>query len=130
MPATPPAVNRPVLVIRPPPFATDQTGAMATGFPPASVPVATNCCDVLAAMVTGFGVTVMFANGPLVTVTVAKPTIAPLVALIVLRYVPTTAPAVKRPVLLMPPPPFATDQTGDMTTTFPFASFPVATNCW
>src|ERR1039457_2191592 len=33
------------------------------------------------------------------------------------------------PALLMTPPPFTTDHTGDITKTFPTASFPTATNC-
>src|SRR3954462_1798088 len=65
-----------------------------------------------------------------VTVTVAVPEIVPLVAFTVLLKVPVVPPEVKRPVLeLMDPPPFTTDQTGEIATTLPLASRPVAANC-
>ena len=69
-------------------------------------------------------------GGIAVTVTVAVPEIAPLVALTVLVNVPATAPAVKRPVAaLMLPPPFTTDQTGEIGKMLPSPSRPTAVNC-
>ena len=50
----------------------------------ASLPTAVNCCVPLMASVAGLGVTVMLASGPAVTVTVAAPESAPLVACTVL----------------------------------------------
>src|SRR5579862_1631704 len=66
-----------------------------------------------------------------VTVTVAVPEMAPLVALTVLANVPPALPAVKRPVLmLMVPPPFTTVHAGAIGTMLPLASRPTAANVW
>ncbi len=65
-----------------------------------------------------------------VTFTVAKPEMAPLVALMVFENVPGTAPAVNKPEpALMAPPPATTDHVGVIGTTLSLASLPVATNC-
>ena len=134
VPATAPAVNRPVLApMVPPPFTTDQTGVIAMTLPFPSRPTAVNCWVALTRTVAGFGVTVMVASDEALTdtITVAVPEIVPLVALTVLVNVPVTAPAVNTPVLAsMLPPPFTTDQTGVMATTLPLASLPTAVNCW
>ena len=126
-----PAVNAPVpAMIAPPPATTDQTGVIATTFPPASFPTAVNVCNPPIASVAGLGVTVIVATGPTVTVTVAVPEMVPLVALTVLANVPGAVPEVKRPeVELIAPPPAATDHTGVIATTFPKASFPTAVYC-
>ena len=133
VPAVPPAAKSPELApMVPPPFTTDQTGVIATMLPLASLPTAVNCTVPLTRTEAGFGETVIVANGPAtgVTVTVAEPEIAPLVATTVLAYVPVTAPAVKTPVLaLIVPPPFTTDQTTVIATTLPLASRPTAVNC-
>src|ERR1039458_3858247 len=89
-PAEPPDVNRPELLMVPPLLMTDQTGAITKTFPPASFPTATNCCGELGGRVTGFGVTVILASGPVVTMTVAKPDSPPAVARTVLVNVPDT----------------------------------------
>src|ERR1035437_3858758 len=70
-----PDVKLPTVSMTPPPFTTDQTGFRANTFPLESRPMARNCCSALVGMNTGFGVTVMAASGPLVTVIVAKPAI-------------------------------------------------------
>src|SRR5450756_1035753 len=132
VPVAPPAVKRPVLAtMLPPPFTTDQTrgGGIGTTLPPASLPTAANCCVVLMASVSGFGVTVIVKSGPAITVTVAVPKIAPWVALTVLANVPIVLPAVKKPVALMLPGGLTVDQTGVIATTLPFASLPTAVNC-
>src|SRR5437764_41053 len=77
VPATAPAVNRPVLLIAPPLATTDHVGANATMLPEASLPTAVNCCVVLMPIVTGLGVTAIVASGPAVTATVAVPATAP-----------------------------------------------------
>src|SRR5207244_2796607 len=62
VPAVVPPVNNPVmLLIVPPPFATDQTGEIGNTLPLASRPTAEYCCVPLVVMVFGFGVTVMVA---------------------------------------------------------------------
>src|SRR4051812_37235581 len=71
----------------------------------------------------------MKASGPEVTVTVAVPEKAPLVALMVFTYVPGVAPAVNNPAASIAPPPVCTDQVGLMANEFPFASLPTAVNC-
>lgn len=74
MPVAAPDVNRPVLrSMRPPPFTTAHVGDTAMMLPFASRPVAANCCVELVSTEAGFGVTVIVASGPLVTLTVAKP---------------------------------------------------------
>src|ERR1019366_5633384 len=128
VPGSVPAVKTPVALINPPLATTDQdTGVMAMMFPPTSVPTALNCWVVLIAIVAGFGVTVMSANGPAVTTTVAVPeSPVPLVALTVL--VPGNAPAVKIPPPSTVPPPVATDHVAKIATVLPLASLPTATN--
>ena len=69
----------------PPPFTTDQTGVIVRTLPPASLPTAVNCCVPFVGTEAGFGVTVMVASGPLVTVTVAVPAMAPTLARTVLE---------------------------------------------
>src|SRR6476619_7058935 len=98
VPVTPPAVNKPLpALMTPPPFTTDHTGVIATTLPPASLPTAVNCCGVLIASVTGFGVTVIVASGPGVTMAVAVPKMLPLVARTVFVKVPAVVPAVNNP---------------------------------
>ena len=63
-----------------------------------------------------------------VTITVALPEMAPLVACTVLLNVPVAAPAVNKPVDEMVPP-RPTDQTGMIGMTLPLASRPTAVNC-
>ena len=79
-----PAVNKPALAIVPPPLTTDQVGVIATTLPFASLPTAVNSWVPPVGNVAEAGVTVIVANGPAVTVTVAVPEIAPLVAVTVL----------------------------------------------
>ena len=79
--------------------------------------------------VAGFGVTVMLANEPALTTTVAVPDTAPLVARTVLVNMPAATPAVNRPVPLMEPPPATTDQLGARATVLPLMSRPTAANC-
>src|ERR1019366_2587498 len=131
-PGAVPAVNRPVPLLMTPAvaFTTDQTGFITKTLPLASFPTARNCCTALVSMNTGFGVTVMLASGPLVTMTVAKPASPPLLARTVLANVPDTVPAVKRPVALMAPPFATTAHTGVIATGFPAMSLPAAVNCW
>src|ERR1700681_2400042 len=116
----------------PPPATTAQLGVIATTLPPASLPTATNCWVPLIARVSGLGVTVMLASGPgatAITVTVAWPAMLPLRPSTVLVNVPGTVPAVRRPPLVMAPPPATMDQTGAPATMLPPASLPTATNC-
>src|SRR6476469_7163512 len=117
VPAIVPAVKRPdAASMLPPPFTTDQAGVMATTLPPASLPTAVNCCAALVATDAGFGVTLIEASGPAVTVTVA---------------VPAMVPTLKSPdVGLIAPPPATIDQEGVIATTLPAASLPTAVNCW
>src|ERR1035437_5132772 len=126
-----PDVKLPTVSMTPPPFTTDQTGFRANTFPLESRPMARNCCSALVGMNTGFGVTVMAASGPLVTVIVAKPAIEPLEARTLLMNVPVTVPAVYNPacVMLAPFAVVTTAHVGVNTTTFPAASFPTAVNC-
>ena len=131
VPASVPAVNTPVLAsMVPPPLTTDHTAVMGTALPFASVPIAVNCCVAPGASVTGLGVTMMPASGPVTIVTVALPLMAPLVARTVFAYVPVGPDAVNRPELAsIEPPPLVTDHTGVMATTLPLASVPTAVNC-
>src|ERR1035437_10213903 len=109
-------------------FTTDQAGTITTMFPFASLPTAVNCCVPPVERLLGFGLTVIDASAPTATFTVAKPEMAPLVACTVFGYAPDTVPAVKSPVplLMLPAVAFTTDQTGTITTMFPFASLPTA----
>jgi hypothetical protein len=84
VPVAVPAVNRPVLLIVPPPATTAHVGVMPTILPYASLPVAVNCLFVRAGTLAGFGVTVILASGPAFTTTVAVPDTPPLLALTVL----------------------------------------------
>ena len=113
----------------PPPATTDQVGVIATTLPLASRPTAVNCWLVLMASDAGFGVTVMVASGPGVTMTVAEPVLPLAVAVTVLLNVPGVVPAVNRPEALMVPPPAVTDQVGVTATTAPEKSVPTAVNC-
>src|ERR1041385_5213652 len=132
--ATPVTTPLPLTVATAPtvpgPATTAHVGAMATTLPPASGPTAVNCCVPVMGRVTGVGVTVMVANGPVVTTTVAVPETCPLVAWTVFAKVPGPVPAVNNPVLLMTPPPATTDQTGEIATAAPSASLPTAMNRW
>ena len=131
VPSVAPAVKSPVpALIVPPPACTDQTGVIVTMLLPASRATATNCCVPSTAVVSGFGVTVMVATAPAMTVTVALPKMVPLVARTVFGKTPVVLPAVKRPVVaLMVPPAATTDQVGVTGTMLLAASRPVATNC-
>ncbi len=129
VPAAAPAVNVPVPSIAPPPATTDQVGVNWTMFPAASLPTAMNNWVVPLPMSTGVGVTTMVASGPGVTTTVAVADRLPLVALIVLLYVPANPAAVNRPELLIVPPPATTDQVGVIPTLAPEKSVPSAVNC-
>jgi hypothetical protein len=139
VPVAPPAVKITVSPVAPggtvpPPAVTVQAGVNGVmTLPPASLPTAVNCCVVLIESVTGFGVTVIVASGPGVTMTVAVAEIPRQVASTVLVNVPGVAPAVKRPVLgLIVPPPETTDQTmvpALGVTLAPSKSVPDAVNC-
>src|ERR1035437_8020205 len=109
-------------------FTTDQAGTITTMFPFASLPTAVNCCVPPVERLLVLGLTVIDASAPTATFTVAKPEMPPLVACTVFGYVPATVPAVKTPVLplMLPAVAFTTDQTGTITTRFPFASLPTA----
>ncbi len=107
VPGVSPAVKSPVLALMVPGgLVVDQTGVMATTFPNASLPTAVNCCWVRIASVTGFGVTVIVASGPTVTVIVAVAVKPPHVTVTVL--VPGVVGAVNNPALLTVPPPAVT----------------------
>ena len=125
-PGVVPAVRKPVLLMLPPPAATDHVGVIGTTLFPASRPTATNCCVPLMASVTS-GVTVMLASGPATIVAVADALREPTVA--VTANAPRVVPAVRFPVPEITPPPVATDQVGAMETMLSSASRPTATNC-
>src|ERR1051325_8787587 len=130
VPGPVPAVNNPVLVMAPPPATTAHVGASSTTLPPASLPTAVNRWVPVMDKATGVGVTVMVANGPVVTTTVAVPETCPLVAWTVFAKVPGPAAAVNSPVLVMAPPPATTAHVGASSTTLPPASLPTAVNRW
>ena len=112
VPVVLPAVKRPEAgTMLPGGLTVDQTGVIATTLPKASRPTAVNCC-VAPMRSVGFGVTVIVASGPAVTMTVAEPEMLPLVARAVLVNVPVVAPAVNRPELPIVPPPAATLHVG------------------
>ena len=71
----------------------------------------------------------MLASSPALTVTELVAETEPTVALTVLTYVPALSPAVKRPFVLMVPPPFTTDHVGVSSIALPSASFTTAENC-
>src|SRR3990170_1757730 len=133
VPGVVPAVNKPVLPsMVPPPATTDHVGAgeIATIAPVASWPSAVYWIVPPTTAPPGLGVTDMAANSPgAVTVTVAKPSMPPLVARTVFWNVPVPVPAVNKPVLpSMAPPPATTDQVGVIATRLLSASLPVAAN--
>src|SRR5450759_1468777 len=130
VPATAPAVKRPeAALMAPPPAVTDQTGVIATTLPLASRPTAVYCRVVLMGMVPGFGVTVIVASTPGVTMTVAVTVIPLQVTDTVLVNVPATVPAVNSPVWVIVPPPATTDQVGVTARTLPFDALATAVNC-
>jgi hypothetical protein len=131
VPATGPAVKRPVLALmEPPPAVTDQTGVIATTLLFASLPTAVYCSEVLIGIVPGFGVTVIVASAPGETMTVAKTVIPLQVTATVLVKVPAVVPAVNRPVCVMVPPPATTDQVGVVPViVLPLPSFVTTVNC-
>src|SRR5882762_9298028 len=101
VPATVPAVNRPVLLMLPPFATTAQVGEIETMLPLASWPTAANCCVALAANVSELGVTVMVAAvmgaGDSVTAVTAVP-------VIVTSAFAETVPCKLPPVRVMPAP--------------------------
>jgi hypothetical protein len=129
VPLTVPAVKRPASSTEPPPATMDQVGVNCTTLPPASRPTAVNSRVAPTLKEAGFGVTVIVASGPAVTLTVAVPEMLPLVALAVLTNVPGVPPAVKRPEAPIVPPPAAMDQTGVIATGLPATSLPTAVSC-
>jgi hypothetical protein len=91
---------------------------------------AVNCWFVLIGSVAGFGVTVIVAAGPGVTMTVAVTVIPLHVTATVLVNVPAVVPAVNRPVLEIVPPPATTDQVGVVPVMIlPLPSFVTTVNC-
>src|SRR5262245_26120751 len=96
VPTAPPAVNRPPLVMLPPPAATLHDGVTGTTLPALSRPVTVICWLWLMARLTGLGDSVIDATPPTVTVTVAYAVTEPLVARTVFVNVPRLMPAVKR----------------------------------
>jgi hypothetical protein len=131
VPVTAPAVKRPdAALMVPPPAVTDQTGVIATTLPFASLPTAVYCRVVLMGMVPGFGVTVIVASAPGVTMTVAVTVIPLQVTATVLVNVPAVVPAVNSPVLEIVPPPATTDQVGWVPVmVVPRPSFVTTVNC-
>src|ERR1035437_1756891 len=123
-PDTVPAVKSPVPLLMLPAvaFTTDQVGVNWTMLPTASLPTAMNCCVLVAASVTGVGVTTIVAKTPALTVIDAFPEMLPTEATTGGANAPGVAPAVKIPVEAMVPPPAATVQVGDTGTTRPSAS--------
>jgi len=84
----------------------------------------------LIGIVAGFGVTVIDANGPGLTITVADTVIPLHVTVTVFVNVPAVVPAVNRPVWEIVPPPAATAHVGVVPVmTFPFPSFVTTVNC-
>src|SRR6059058_3187186 len=70
------------------------------------------------------------AGAVVLTLTVAVPDMEPTLASTVLLNVPVVPPELKSPELEeIEPPPLMTDQTGEIDTTLPFTSRPVAANC-
>jgi hypothetical protein len=125
-----PAVKRPeAATMVPGGLTVDQTGVIVTTLPLASLPTAVNCC-VAPTRSVGFGVTVIVASGPAVTMTVAVAETPLQVTTTVLVYVPGTVPAVNSPVWVIVPPPAATDHTGVFVErTLPSLSVITAVNC-
>src|SRR3954470_6966557 len=132
VPGAAPAVKSPELVMVPLPLVTDHVGVMATMFPWASFPTATNCCVPATATLTRSGATSIVANAPdgviaALTTIVADPDTPPLVAWMV--AVSGEAGAVNIPAGVMVPSPLATDHVGVIATGFPAESRPIAANC-
>src|ERR1035437_5202884 len=124
VPDTVPAVKTPVPLVMLPAvaFRTDQAGTSTTMFPFASLPTPVNCCVPPVEMLLGFGLTVIDAKAPGITVIDAFAEMLPTEATTVFGNRPVMAPAVKSPVEAIVPPPFATVQVGDTGTTRPSAS--------
>src|SRR5436190_16822045 len=108
---------------------TAHVGLNGMTLPPASLPMATNCCVVVTGNVIGVGVSVIDASGPGVTVIDARPEIPPTEATTVLANEPATRPAENTPLGLIVPPFATTDHVGDISTARPSASKPSATIC-
>src|SRR3954470_11015166 len=71
------------------------------------------------------------SEAPLVTMTVAKPAMVPMLARTVFVKVPAAVPDVNNPVVVpIEPPPATMDQTGTIGITLPTASCPTAVYCW
>src|ERR1700720_251129 len=118
VPTAPPAVKGAVSPVVPagmvpPPAVTDHVGANGEmTLPLASLPTAVYVIVVLMGSVPGFGVTVIVASAPGVTMTVAGPEPPFPVPDTVLVNVPAVVPAVNSPVLVIVPPPAVTAQMG------------------
>jgi hypothetical protein len=84
---------------------------------------------VLIGSVPGFGVTVIVATGPAVTMTVAKEVTPLHVTETVFVNVPGAVPAVNSPVCVIVPPPATTDHVGVTLRTLPFDALATAVNC-
>jgi hypothetical protein len=80
-------------------------------------------------IVAGFGVTVIVASGPAVTMTVANDVTPLHVTDTVLVNVPAVVPAVKSPACVIVPPPATTDHVGVTLRTAPFEALATAVNC-
>jgi hypothetical protein len=132
VPVVVPDVNNPepLTIVPATGLTTDQTGVAAITLPFASLTTAVNCWFVLIGSVAGFGVTVIVAAGPGVTMTVAVAVIPLQVTATVLVNVPAVVPAVNRPVLEIVPPPATTDQVGRVPVmVVPRPSFVTTVNC-
>jgi hypothetical protein len=79
--------------------------------------------------VPGFGVTVIVATGPAVTMTVAKAVMPLHVTETVLVNVPGAVPVVKSPVCVIVPPPATTAYVGVTLRTLPFEALATVVNC-
>src|SRR5689334_16389104 len=100
----------------------DQVGLTGTMLPPASMPTTANCCVVATASVTGFGVRVIDARAPGVTMIDARPAMGPTEATTVFTNDPATRPAENIPLGLMVPAFASTDHVGVIETSRPSAS--------
>jgi hypothetical protein len=135
VPTAPPAVKGAVSPVVPagmvpPPAVTDHVGVNGEMMLPLpSLPTAVYVIVVLIGSVPGFGVTVIVATGPAVTITVAKAVMPLHVTETVLLNVPGVVPAVKSPVCVIVPPPATTDHVGVTLRTFPLDALATAVNC-
>jgi hypothetical protein len=135
VPTAPPAVKGAVSPVVPagmvpPPAVTDQVGTNGEiMLPLPSLPTAVYVIVVLMGSVPGFGVTVIVATGPAVTMTVANDVTPLQVTDTVLVNVPAVVPAVNKPVCVIVPPPATTDHVGVTSRTFPFDAVATAVNC-